>query len=528
MTTTRLESPLFESHPSLSASLQDFEDEASPTMIKIPSTHSRFRDDSSAPGSSNGPWSPTGFPPTLSSGSNWYRRQPYRQQSRSTTQSMPPSNDDDDPTLPMNIPLPRGSTSPAKDYFSPSPSPEVVREARVATKSPEPEEKRENYIRFSVRADVQHRTDTIENAICWMKNTLHAGRKSTVLRLLSLLFVSALILQFATKTAQRTFPDMIQLAGLSSSFEPLIYFSENGVKHIAELDETGVAVWDLGESVRTANMTSAPIIVNELDGLADTLKTLARELTLFFTAVNGDVDSILLTMDWAKRELSQLPRSTFLDSIYGLFATVGMLADPYNLQSQPGALDRIIYSWLGRTPAHHSRLTLDRAFTELLSALEESINSELTHTAKLFALFSTIDQQFLNLQRATVRELDTQEQLESELLERLWVRLGSSRLKKFEKNKKLLQKLRERTVCNKNVLTEHNTRLMNLKGSLEVLRRRLVSPLIRGESISIDAQIEALEKSHEYLKVIREQQKTRVYESLYGRTTARQQIEGRS
>lgn len=526
MTTIRLESPMFESHPSLSASLQDFEDEVSPTMIKIPSTHSGFRDDNSAPESSTGPWSPTGFPPTLSSGSNWYRRQPYRQETRSATRSIPPF-DDDDPTLPMNIPLPRGSTSPAKDCFSPSPSPEVIREAHMGTKSPEPEEKRENYIRFSVRADVQHRTDTIENTIRWVKGTIYSGRKSTFLRVLSVLFASVLLLRFATKAQQRTFPDIVQLAGLSKSFEPLIYFSENGISQIGELDETGVAVWDLGESVRIANMTSASIIVNELDGLSETLKTLARELTLFFTAVNGDVDSILLTMDWARRELSQLPRSTVLDSMYGLFAMVGMLADPHNLQSQPGALDRVMYSLLGRTPAQHSRLTLDRAFTELLSALEESINSELTHTAKLFALFSTIDQQFLNLQRATVRELDTQEQLESELLERLWVRLGSSRLKKFEKNKKLLQNLRERTVNNKNVLTEHNTRLMTLKGSLDNLRRRLVNPLIRGESISIDAQIEGLEKTHEYLKIIREQQKTRVYESLYGRTTVRQQIDGR-
>lgn len=51
-----------------------------------------------------------------------------------------------------------------------------------------------------------------------------------------------------------------------------------------------MAVWDLGESVRTTNMTSAPIIVNQLDDLAESLKTLSMELTKFFMSVNGDVD----------------------------------------------------------------------------------------------------------------------------------------------------------------------------------------------------------------------------------------------
>ena len=527
MTTTRLDSPMFDSHSSLSVSLQDFEEEeTSPTMIKIPSTHSGFRDDNSTQDSSEGPWSPSPFPPTLATGSNWYRRKPYRQDSRSVTRSTP-LFDDDDPTLPMNIPLPRCSTSPSKDYYSPSPAPHPKGDLD-RTKTAEPEEKKDNYIRFSVRADVQHRTDSIENAVSWLRRTFHTSIKSSLLRVSVAFFASVVLLQFATRTSQSTFPDIVRLAGLSRSFEPLIYFSENGVAQIAELDETGVAVWDLGESVRTANMTSAPIIVNELDGLSDTLKHLARELTIFFTAVNGDVDSILLTMDWAKRELSQLPRTTVVDSVYALFAKVGLLADPHSLQSHPGALDKVLYKLLGRTPAQHSRLTLDRAFTELLSALEDSINSELVHTAKLFALFSTIDQQFLNLQRATVRELDTQEQLESELLERLWVRLGSSRLKRYEKNKKLLQTLRERTVSNKNVLTEHNSRLMALKSALEHLRRRLVSPLIRGESVSIETQIEGLQNTHEYLRSIREQQKSRVYETLYGRGSVRAQIDGRA
>jgi hypothetical protein len=85
-------------------------------------------------------------------------------------------------------------------------------------------------------------------------------------------------------------PDLVKVAGLAKAFEPLIYYSENGVQQIGDLQATGVAVWDLGESVRSTNMTSAPIIVKELDDLSDSLKTLAIELTRFFANVDGDVD----------------------------------------------------------------------------------------------------------------------------------------------------------------------------------------------------------------------------------------------
>ena len=129
---------MFESHPSLSASLESFEDdEKQSPMIKLPSQHSGFRDDSSEPGNedvSDGPWSPQGWKGTMSSGNGWYRHQPYVEESplkrfsgRNTglqsrdRESRSPVFDDDDPTLPMNIPLPRGSQSPEKDYATPSP-----------------------------------------------------------------------------------------------------------------------------------------------------------------------------------------------------------------------------------------------------------------------------------------------------------------------------------------------------------------------------------------------------------------------
>lgn len=88
----------------------------------------------------------------------------------------------------------------------------------------------------------------------------------------------------------RPVPDLVKVAGIARSFEPLIYYSENGVAQVGDLQATGVAVWDLGESVRLSNLTSAPIIVKELDELSDSLKMLAIELTKFFANVDGDVD----------------------------------------------------------------------------------------------------------------------------------------------------------------------------------------------------------------------------------------------
>ena len=104
----------------------------------------------------------------------------------------------------------------------------------------------------------------------------------------SLLFVTFLVA--LCQSAPAPVPDLVKVAGLARSFEPLIFYSENGVRQIGDLQETGVAVWDLGESVRSSNMTSGPIIVKELDDLSDSLRTLAVELTKFFAHVDGDVD----------------------------------------------------------------------------------------------------------------------------------------------------------------------------------------------------------------------------------------------
>lgn len=148
-------------------------------------------------------------------------------------------------------------------------------------------------IRFAMRAEVQHRTEPFEAAFAYVRDSfsqITKSRSSTFLTILIALMSTTVLRVLFQTPAPTPVPDLVKVAGLAKAFEPLIFYSENGVQQIGDLQETGVAVWDLGESVRSTNMTSAPIIVRELDELSDSLKTLAIELTKFFANVDGDVD----------------------------------------------------------------------------------------------------------------------------------------------------------------------------------------------------------------------------------------------
>jgi hypothetical protein len=334
-------------------------------------------------------------------------------------------------------------------------------------------------------------------------------------------------------------PDLVKVSTLAKSFEPLIFYSENGYTQITALQETSVAVWDLGESVRSANMTSAPLIVRSLDELSESLKNLGLELTRFFADVDSDVDSILLVMDWAKRELEGVTTGqgaslsgVIFDHLHGVFNRGGLL----ETSKGPTSLGMFLTKVFGSSSPQRTRATLTRTFHEFVNVLEESINSELTHSAVLFALFESIDRQFLNLQRTVVRETDTQERLESDLLSSLWTRVigpNAAMLRKFEKNKQLLSSVRSRTVNNKHLLMEHHTRLQTLKINLETLRRKLVSPLVRrNDSVTIDngsvvdQQIRGLEGTYEYLRGVRDKQKSKLMEIVYGAKAGRPRLVG--
>lgn len=416
-------------------------------------------------------------------------------------------------------------------------------------------------IRFAVRAEVQHREPIaavfgyLRNKIDRITSSKSNTTLSVVILFLSVVFMRTLLLP----VLPQSIPDLVKLSGFARSFEPLIYYSENGVQQIGTLQETGVAVWDLSESVRGTNMTSAPIIVRQLDELSDSLKLLSLELTRFFANVDSDIDSILIVMDWAKRELETLsaqPPSTLptivLDNVHNMLSRLGALEHTAEISdggvTTTTTLGHIVMAIFGPTSAQRTRATLTRTFTEFLSVLEESINSELTHSTALFALFESIDRQFLNLQRTVVRESDAQERAEGEMLSSLWTRVlgpDAAAVRKYEKNKKLLANVRSRTVANKHLLVDHRGRLLTLKVNLETLRRKLISPLVRrNDSVSfmgtvdgssgggaasgaanrmlgpveavIDGQIKGLEGTYDYLRSVRERQKAKLMEMVYG------------
>ena len=109
---------------------------------------------------------------------------------------------------------------------------------------------------------------------------------NAVVALFSVLFVKTLL----QPVAQRPAGDLVKVAGVARSFEPLIYYSESAVAQVHELQATSVAVWDLGESVRSSGMKDAESIVSDLDALSETMRTLSVEMTKFFARVDGDVD----------------------------------------------------------------------------------------------------------------------------------------------------------------------------------------------------------------------------------------------
>lgn len=450
--------------------------------------------------------------------------------------------------------LPTGSLSPEKGL---SPEPEapteditlVKRKSESSTEkcmdresthpgdimaSMSPDVTRDNYIRLALRADIQQRTEPIETAVNFVRDKMSTITKSwgniivsTFIAFLSISMVKSLF----QPASPRPSPDLVKVAGIARSFEPLIYYSENGVSQVGDLQATGVAVWDLGESVRLSNMTSAPIIVKSLDELSDSLKTLAIELTKFFANVDGDIDGILIVMDWARRELTQIqavpspPLSTAFANIHNLLCVAGVLENPNT--GTPTRLGNIATTMFGMSNPQRTRFTLQRTFTEFLSVLEEAIENELQHSLALFGLFEAIDRQFLNLARVVVRESSQQDEQHADLLSSLWTRIlgpKASEVKKYERNRELLLNVREKTVRNKGILVEHNGKLLSLKANLENLRRKLVSPLVRSvnsSTLTLEEQIKGLEDVGVYLEGVRSRQKGKLMEMLYGSGGAR-------
>ncbi|KAI1374404.1 hypothetical protein F4677DRAFT_455420 [Hypoxylon crocopeplum] len=441
----------------------------------------------------------------------------------------PDATTEDDTLVKMKAELPTGNylnreTAPTRDVMGASPSPDA----------------RDNYIRLALRADIQQRTEPIEAAVNFMRNKTSMITKSwgnMIVAILVAILSISIVRSLFQPAPPRPSPDLVKVAGIARSFEPLIYYSENGISHVGDLQATGIAVCDLGESVRTSNMTSAPIIVNSLDELSDSLKTLAMELQKFFANVNGDIDDILIVMNWARRELALLqtgpspPLSTAFGNIHNLLCAVGLLENPST--GMPTRLGNMATTVFGMSHQQRTRYTVQRTFTDFLSTLEEAIENELQHALVLFGLFEAIDRQFLSLARVVVRESSQQdEQRYADLLSSLWTRIlgpNASEVKKYERNRELLQNVRQKTVQNKGILLEHNGKLLSLKANLETLRRKLVSPLVRSvnsSTLTLEEQIRGLEDVGGYLEGVRARQKDKLMERLYGSSGPR--VEGNS
>lgn len=230
-------------------------------------------------------------------------------------------------------------------------------------------------------------------------------------------------------------------------------------------------------------------------------------------------------MDWAKMHLSRLSSSPPPSTLSSLYDNIhNALSSAQILESASGSptpLGQLTTYVLGPSNPQREQRLVQLLFTEFLTILEDSIAAELQHSITLFALFEAVDFHFLNLARAVVRESSAQAELHSDLLSGLWSRIlgpRASSVRKFEQNRALLRNVREKTVRNKGVLVEHNGKLLTLKASLESLRAKLVSPLVRGANattLSLEDQIRGLSDVSEYLGEVRRQQKGKVMETLF-------------
>ncbi len=145
-----------------------------------------------------------------------------------------------------------------------------------------------------MRAEVLQRTRPIENAITFLQkqyNAIFASWGTILTTFFIAVFSISTAKMLSKPAAPRPVGDLVKIAGLARSFEPLIYFSEPAVAHVKELQSTSIAIWDLGESVRISGMADADTIVQNLDAISETMKKLVLDLTRFHTHVDGDIDA---------------------------------------------------------------------------------------------------------------------------------------------------------------------------------------------------------------------------------------------
>jgi hypothetical protein len=148
----------------------------------------------------------------------------------------------------------------------------------------------EAVVRFAIRGETQFRTAPLEETMSTLSSGIQVFTRSRLntMSAIAFLVVSWLLLQPWTASL---IPDVANVANMAKQFEPLMYASENVIPRSRELAEASIAVQDLGESVRASNMSASPVIIDQLDDLAHSLKVLSEKMASFFTNVDGDIDS---------------------------------------------------------------------------------------------------------------------------------------------------------------------------------------------------------------------------------------------
>ncbi|CAA9956461.1 hypothetical protein PTNB73_04641 [Pyrenophora teres f. teres] len=546
--------------PSLSASLEAFDPERS--MHSAHSGHSTMyssrwsvpQDDADSETESDGPWAPPAWQKSQSS-NHWYRKSLLGESALRSSRS-PFEYRTDREVTPSRIPLPE---SPYKmtPRTSPEPIPEEeqrymadsiasrlhtvqnahslsedeppmsastvhAHESALAPQNQNEACPAEGFMRFAYRGEAKFRTAPIEDTISSFATGLNrfTGSRANLLLTIATIVFSWILLQPWTATL---IPDVANVANMAKQFEPLLYASENVIPRSRELAEASIAVQDLGESVRATNMSASSVIIDQLDDLGDHLKVLAEKLTSFFTNVDGDMDSILITMEWAKRELQSIqgPKigiiDTVIGNVHGGLSKVGLL----ERNGSPTAVGRVVNDVLGHTTQQRSKATLQRTFDYLLSTLEENIANELARADVLFQLFESVDRQFHNLHRSVAKEEDSLANKKDEFLASMWRQTinNKMKIKKYEKNLKLLKDVRASTLINKSELKTHIQVIQSVKDQLDKARKNLISPLIRraqSNSFGLEQQLSDLTGTYGFLKNLRDGQKKKVLQQLWG------------
>ncbi|CAN9177771.1 hypothetical protein CUC08_Gglean003673 [Alternaria sp. MG1] len=539
--------------PSLSASLEAFDPERS--MHSAYSGRSNMhssrwsvpQDDVDSETESDGPWAPPAWQKSQSS-NHWYRKSLLGESAmRNSPSKSPFEYRTDRDVTPSRIPLPESPykmtprTSPepipeeeqrymsnniASRLQSPCEDPQASAGALHGTESTVSQHDEgpvEGFMRFAYRGEAKFRTAPIEDTISTVASGLHIFTRSraNVIFTVATIFLSYLLLQ---PWQASLIPDVANVANMAKQFEPLLYASESVIPRSRELADASIAVQDLGESVRATNMSASSVIIDQLDDLGDSLKILSEKITSFFTNVDGDMDSILITMEWAKRELQSIqgPKigmiDTVIDNVHGGLSKIGLLE---RNDGSPTAIGHVVNDILGHTTQQRSKATLQRTFDYLLSTLEENIQHELERADVLFQLFESVDRQFHNLHRSVAKEEDSLANRKDEFLASMWRQTinNKMKIKKYEKNLKLLKDVRASTLINKSELKVHIQIIHSVRDQLDKARKNLISPLIRAaqsNSFGIDQQLSDLTGTYSFLKTLRDDQKKKVRQQMWG------------